>query len=136
MPHQCERPFESIESTYDFFRLLSEAVAEAKREIEVEIERASASKSSRRVDALRVASYSVGKLELHVIQSCRILNDLRSLRRLLFAEREAAEVVAPSETAETKKPAMHRMPAPLPPQFAQVAKVARIRTKGGRAVAA
>ncbi len=35
MQRQSEQPFESIESAYDFFRVLSDAVADAKRDIEV-----------------------------------------------------------------------------------------------------
>ena len=138
MPPHFEQPFESIESTYDFFRLLSEAVAEAKRELQGQIERESSSKSSRRLDALRVASYSVEKLELHVNHSRRILNDLRSLRRLLFDERAASKVVAPSQPAQPEALEMPRtaVPAALHTPLAQVAKVGRVRPKPGSAVAA
>jgi len=62
-------------------------VAEAKRELEGDVQRESASGPSRRLDALRVALYNLDKLELHVNRSQRILNDLRTLRRLLFEER-------------------------------------------------
>jgi hypothetical protein len=87
MNGQFQNPFESIESAHDFFRLLSEEVLEAKQEIDADLQRESALPSSRRLDALRVASYGLEKLEAHVIRSSRILNDLRSLRRLLFSER-------------------------------------------------
>jgi hypothetical protein len=40
------------------------------------------------LDALRIALDNLEKLELHVNRSSRILNDLRSLRRLLFEERD------------------------------------------------
>jgi hypothetical protein len=79
--------FETLESAYDFVALLAETVNEAKRELERDVQRESASDHSRRLDALRVALYSLDKLELHVSRSQRILNDLRSLRRLLFEER-------------------------------------------------
>ena len=79
--------FETLESAYDFVALLGETVAEAKRELEGDVQRESASDHSRRLDALRVALYSLDKLELHVNRSQRILNDLRTLRRLLFEER-------------------------------------------------
>ena len=153
MPPHAEQPFDSIESTYDFFRLLCEVVIEARRDIEEEIERESGTTSSRRLDALRLASYTLGKLESHVAQSRRILNDLRSLRRLLFeeratpkpvvvSERAAAKLVVVSEPAKIKKPAM---PAAVPPMpvsatlhtpLAQVAKVGRVRAKPGSVVAA
>ena len=58
--------FETLESAYDFVALLGETVAEAKRELEGDVQRESASDQSRRLDALRVALYSVDKLEFHV----------------------------------------------------------------------
>jgi hypothetical protein len=79
--------FESLESAYDFVALLADTVTEAKRELESDVKRESTSNSSRRLDALRIAQYNVGKLELHVNRTKRILNDLRTLRRLLFEER-------------------------------------------------
>jgi hypothetical protein len=82
-----EDQFETLESAYDFVALLGETVNEAKRELEGDVQRESASDHSRRLDALRVALYSLDKLELHLNRSQRILNDLRTLRRLLFEER-------------------------------------------------
>ena len=136
MERQSDQPFESIESAYDFFRLLSEAVAEAKQDIDEQIQgqiqRESDSQSSRRLDALQVVHYSVEKLQFHIHCSRRILNDLRSLRRLLFEERTASKEVVASEPVETLVPEMPAapIPAPLP------AKVVRVRAKGGSAVAA
>jgi hypothetical protein len=132
MERQPQQPFDSIESAYDFFRVLSEAVAEAKQELEGDIKRDSSAKSSRRLDALRVAYYSVEKLEFHITRSRRILNDLRSLRRLLFEERAAPKVTIAAKPVKALTPAMMATPAPvlLP------SKVARVRAKGGRAVAA
>jgi hypothetical protein len=83
-----ENPFETIESAHEFVKLLARAVREAKRELEANVERESASDKSRRLDAFRIALYSLGRLETHMHQSSRILNDLRILRRLLLAERE------------------------------------------------
>jgi len=131
MKWQSEQPFDSIESTYDFFRILSDAVAEAKCELEGQIQIESKSKSSRRLDALRVAAYSLQKLELHISHSRRILNDLRSLRRLLFEERAA------SKAAIASKPVA--LPAPeIPAASLHVvtAQVARVRGKNGGVVAA
>jgi hypothetical protein len=83
-----ENPFGTIESAHEFVKLLAKAVRDAKRELETDVARESASEKSRRLDALRMALYSLSKLETHMGQSSRILNDLRSLRRLLLAERE------------------------------------------------
>jgi hypothetical protein len=83
-----ENPFSTIESAQEFVKLLTKAVDEAKRELESQVEKPAASDSSRRLDALRIALYTLGKLESHMRHSGRILNDLRTLRRLLLAERE------------------------------------------------
>ena len=132
MSQQSERPFESIESAYDFLHILSEAAAEAKQDIEGEIQRESSSESSRRLDALRVVCYSVEKLEFHINRSRRILNDLRSLRRLLFEERAASKKIAiAAKPAATSTPEM-----PAAPVHVLTARVARVRVKQGSAVAA
>jgi hypothetical protein len=68
--------------------LLAAAVTQAKEELQVDVDReAQDADLSRRLDALRMALYNVEKLELHLSRSSRILNDLRTLRRLLFEER-------------------------------------------------
>lgn len=84
-----EEQFETLESAQDFVALLAETVAEAKRELERDVQRES--DPSRRLDALRIAAYNVDKLQLHLNQSRRILNDLRTLRRLLFDERQSSK---------------------------------------------
>jgi hypothetical protein len=80
-----EEQFESLESAHDFVALLAETVAEAKRELTNDVEREAI--PSRRRDTLHLALYNLQKLELHVNRTSRILNDLRTLRRLLFEER-------------------------------------------------
>jgi len=79
-----EVQFQTLESAHDFVALLAETVAEAKHELEGDVDRESA--DTRRRDALRIALYNLVKLELHVNRSSRILNDFRTLRRLLFEE--------------------------------------------------
>src|ERR1700740_1471574 len=78
MKSQNDNPFGTIESAHDFVKLLTKAVCEAKRELEVSVERETVADVSRRLDALRIALYSLEKLETHMHQSSRILNDLRS----------------------------------------------------------
>lgn len=87
---QSDDPFDSIESAHSFLILLRETVSEARRELETDLQRASDPDASRRLDALRMAAYNVEKLEFHLNRSSRLLNDLRSLRRLLFDERRNA----------------------------------------------
>jgi hypothetical protein len=87
---ESENPFSTIESAQDFVKLLTKAIREAKQELAALAERETAAEASRRLDALRISLYSVTKLEVHMHHSSRILNDLRTLRRLLLAERETA----------------------------------------------
>ncbi len=81
--------FDSIESAHEFVALLAESVRQAKQDVEADVQRESTSQFPRRLEALRTALYSMEKLEFHMNKSRRILNDLRSLRRLLFEERAA-----------------------------------------------
>lgn len=90
MNHGMETTFDSIECAREFVGLLTESVVDAKRDIEADVQREAGSDSPRRLEALRLALYNLEKLELHMNKSHRILNDLRSLRRLLFQERSAS----------------------------------------------
>ena len=87
MKSPANDPFGTIESAHDFMTLLAAAVSQAKAELQMDVDRESAGADlSRRVDALRVALYNMEKLEVHLNRSGRILNDLRTLRRLLSEE--------------------------------------------------
>jgi hypothetical protein len=81
-------PFDSVENTQEYFRFLLETLAEVTREIEGDIAVAVEVNSPRRVEALRLVQFKLQKLEEHVKASSRLLNDLRTLRRLLLNERE------------------------------------------------
>jgi hypothetical protein len=85
--NQSETPFDSIEGSHEYVALLAEAVDEARRDVEAEIVAAEQDGADRRKEALLLVSYNLAKLNLHITTSRRILNDLRSLRRLLLAER-------------------------------------------------
>jgi hypothetical protein len=89
MSRRVETPFDSIENSQQYIRLLAETVAEAKRDIDGEIARSTFRMSERRVQALRVVQYNLEKLQRYLSSSRRTLNDLRSLRRLLHGERPA-----------------------------------------------
>ena len=82
-----QTPFDSVENAHDYVRLLGEAIAEAKSEIEADLAVAAKAKSERRVQALQIVQFKLEKLEQHLKTSSRLLNDLRSLRRLLLEER-------------------------------------------------
>jgi formiminotetrahydrofolate cyclodeaminase len=87
MSSQAETPFDSIENAKDYVKLLQQTVADARQEIATDLAAASEGSSDRRLEALRVIHYKLEKLEQHLHNSSRALNDLRSLRRLLFDER-------------------------------------------------
>jgi hypothetical protein len=106
-------PFDSIEDARDFLILLTQTVFETKLEIETDVERESGSNFPRRADALRLAVYSLSRLEFHMQRSQRILNDLRTLRRLLFEERTLTALTQRPQTngkarAETLMPTASR----------------------------
>ena len=82
-----EHPFESIESAREFVELLAESIQEALREVREHLEEAKAANDQRRVEALTLTIYKMEQLASHTSKSRRVLNDLRSLRRLLFGER-------------------------------------------------
>jgi hypothetical protein len=114
MTFKSGSPFDSIESAHEFVALLAETVHDAKCDVEADIQRESDSGAPRHLDALRTTLYSMEKLELHMNKSRRILNDLRSLRRLLFEERTAKPASAPHMNAKTETP--QPAPAPTSPQ--------------------
>jgi len=120
MNHEIASTFDSIESAHEFVGLLAEAVAMAKQELDEDVQRESNTKFPRRLQALRVALYNVDKLELHMRKSRTILNDLRTLRRLLFEERTAKAAPAQPQpipgpilvaTAETPSPTVLSHPS-------------------------
>ena len=93
MSSRPESPFDSIENAHEYVRLLLENIAEAREDVGADLAAASQAKSDRRLEALRLVHYKLEKLEQHLSSSSRTLNDLRSLRRLLFEERTVPAVV-------------------------------------------
>ena len=133
MNHASASPFDSIESAYEFVSLFSDSVADAKRDIETDIQREMKANTERRLDALRLAAYNLDKLEVHLNKSRRILNDLRSLRRLLFEERAAARAPASPKPVQKAAPEVQvckpdvparPSPPPLPAALPQASRPA------------
>lgn len=109
-------PFDTIESAHDFVMLLSEVVEQAKQEVDKDLQLEANFKSTRHRDALLIASYNLTKLQMHMKNSGRILNDLRSLRRLLYAERKFHRVKALGASRTGEVPALpNSLAAPKPP---------------------
>lgn len=98
MSEEAETPFDNIEGSHEYVALLAEAVDEARRDVEADIAAAERDGAERRKEALLLVSYNLAKLNLHITAGRRILNDLRTLRRLLLAERGLAVQDDPVET--------------------------------------
>ena len=87
MSYRPETPFDNIESAKQFVELLIEAIEESKRDVDADIALVESNRSERQKQALQIVSNNLGKLSQHMTTSRRILNDLRTLRRLLLEER-------------------------------------------------
>ncbi|MBI1791151.1 MAG: hypothetical protein HYR60_26785 [Acidobacteria bacterium] len=87
MSDRLETPFDSIEGSYEYVELLTEVIAETRRDVEADLAQAERDGAERRKQALLLVSFNLSKLESHMTNSRRILNDLRTLRRLLLDER-------------------------------------------------
>ena len=85
--NKAETPFDSLEGSHEYIAMLAESLDEARRDVEEEVALAEREGADRRKQALLLVSYNLAKLNLHITSSRRILNDLRSLRRLLLSER-------------------------------------------------
>jgi len=112
-----EVTFDSIESAHEFIDLLAQVVLQTRREIEADIQRETNANFRRRLEALELTIFKMQTLEFHLKKSRFLLNDLRSLRRLLFSERtdggvavrETLTGAARAETAHSSfPPAEHR----------------------------
>jgi len=92
MSHPSETPFDNIESSHEYVTLLAEAIDVALAELEADLALAGADGADRRKEALQLVLFNMQKLQGHMTSSRRILNDLRTLRRLLLEERTLAKV--------------------------------------------
>jgi hypothetical protein len=80
-------PFDNIESAHEYVRLLAEAVGDAAAAIDEEIRQGVAEGGGRRLEALQLVAYKLERLRGHMAAAGYLLNDLRTLRRLLLGER-------------------------------------------------
>ncbi len=87
MSYRPETPFDNIESARQFVELLIEAIEESRRDVNADIALLEGNRSGRTKQALQLVSANLAKLSQHMTTSRRILNQLRTLRRLLLQER-------------------------------------------------
>jgi hypothetical protein len=86
--YMSQTPFDNIESALEYVNHLLDATQESQAQIQREILRAASPELARRKQALQLVCYKLDKLSSHIAASRRILNDLRTLRRLLLEERK------------------------------------------------
>jgi hypothetical protein len=82
------RTFESIDSAKRRIELMIGDVMISRAELDSDIAEAARDNAMRRRDALLVVAHQLTLHSAHLTNSSSILNDLRSLRRLLLAEPE------------------------------------------------
>jgi hypothetical protein len=87
---RSETPFDNIESSHEYVCLLADAVQEALTEVQSDMDQARVDGADRRLEALQLVHFKLSKLAGNMTASRRILNDLRTLRRLLLEERRLA----------------------------------------------
>ncbi len=93
MSRRRETPFDNIESAEQFVELLIEAIKESRRDVDAEITHAEANRLGRSKKALQLVSANLAKLSQHMTTSRRILNHLKTLRRLLLQERQLEDTL-------------------------------------------
>jgi hypothetical protein len=86
MSYRPETPFDNIESAEQFVVLLIESIQESRRDVDADIALAEGSRSGRSKRALQLVSTNLARLSQHMTTSRRILNHLKTLRRLLLQE--------------------------------------------------
>jgi hypothetical protein len=109
---QAETKFGSIEGAAEYLGLLLESVDEARGDLEGEAQLAVEAGAERRQQAIQLATYKLAQLRAHLTTSHRLLNDLRTIRRLLFAEREAGPAAGGREKAPGR--VVTTAPSPTP----------------------
>jgi hypothetical protein len=91
MAQERETPFDSLESAHEYLSLMREALEEAYAAIQQDTAEAQLTQGAeRRLEALRLVDYKLNQLRKHLLASLVLTNDLRTLRRLLLKERDAA----------------------------------------------
>ncbi len=99
----AESPFENIENAQEYVDLLLEALHESRKDVDKDLAETGGNGATRRRDALLLVAHQLNLLSMHLAKSSRILNDLRSLRRLLLEERGLAAPAVPVKEAATRE---------------------------------
>ena len=84
-------PFDTIESAQDFMALLRDSIDDARQDVERDLIAATTGHEDRLTQALQLTLMKMNQLASAVDRSQRLLNDLRTLRRLIFNEANASD---------------------------------------------
>jgi hypothetical protein len=90
---EIERPFESIESAYEYMNLLADTALDVMNDLKRDRDIALRDGLDRRAQAIDLAMFKLKMLGCYVHKSRRMLNDLRILRRLILNERLSVESI-------------------------------------------
>jgi len=88
---EIEQCFDSIESVQDFMTILADTILDSMKDLNRDRELAVQDGEDRRARAIELAQYKLKMLGCYVHKSRQALNDLRTIRRLIFSERQAPE---------------------------------------------
>ena len=107
MSYESETPFDSIEGAQEYLKLLNQTVLEARHAVHADL---NGGADAKQLEALRLVFYNLEKLTQHLKAGSRILNDLRTLRRLLLQERKpkAAALAATPHSGKAEAPLLNR----------------------------
>jgi hypothetical protein len=79
-----DRPFNTIESAHEYLSILSEQIDEVMKDVRAELMAANSRKQDRRTEAWELVHYTLTKLSFYTANSRRLVNDLRTMRNLLY----------------------------------------------------
>jgi hypothetical protein len=88
--NEIEQPFDTIESAHDFMNVLAETILDSVKDLDREQLSSLKDGEERRAQAVELALFKLRLLNCHVHKCRIILNDLRTIRRLVFNERPAS----------------------------------------------
>lgn len=86
-----EGPFDSIESAHALMDLLAETILDSIKDLNRDHQIALEEAQERRARAIELTIYKLKTLNSHIHKSRLLLNDLRTLRRLILNERTTVE---------------------------------------------
>jgi len=85
------RCFDSIESAQDFMKVLADTILDAMKDLDGDRHAAAQDGEPRRAQAIELAIFKLKTLSCHIHKSRIVLNNLRTVRRLILNERQPKE---------------------------------------------